>query len=167
MVQDIKVGDQLMGDDSTPRNVLSLARGREMMYDIIPNKGDKYTVNESHILSLKCSTNHSKKYRKGEIYDISVKDYLNLPKCFHGRGGPLLGFRVPIMFSKKDVDIDPYILGYWLGDGNSDNSAITTEEYEVVCYFKEYCEKINCYIIQGRDTDNFRGSLRYSIKVLY
>ena len=163
MVQDIKVGDQLMGDDSTPRNVLSLARGREMMYDIIPNKGDKYTVNESHILSLKCSTNHSKKYRKGEIYDISVKDYLNLPKCFHGRGGPLLGFRVPIMFSKKDVDIDPYILGYWLGDGNSDNSAITTEEYEVVCYFKEYCEKINCYIIQGRDTDNFRGSLRYSI----
>jgi superfamily II DNA or RNA helicase len=163
MVQDIKVGDQLMGDDSTPRNVLSLARGREMMYDIIPNKGDKYTVNESHILSLKCSTNHSKKYRKGEIYDISVKDYLNLPKCFHGPAGPLLGFRVPIMFPKKDVDIDPYILGYWLGDGNSDNSAITTEESEVVCYFKEYCEKINCYIIQGRDTDNFRGSLRYSI----
>ena len=54
MVQDIKVGDQLMGDDSTPRNVLSLARWREMMYDIIPNKGYKYTVNESHILSLKC-----------------------------------------------------------------------------------------------------------------
>ena len=163
MVQDIKVGDQLMGDDSTPRNVLSLARGREMMYDIIPNKGDKYTVNESHILSLKCSTNHSKKYRKGEIYDISVKDYLNLPKCFHGPGGPLLGFRVPIMFPKKDVDIDPYILGYWLGDGNSGNAGITSEEPEVVCYFKQYCEKINCDIIQGRDTINFRGTLRYSI----
>ena len=163
MVQDIKVGDQLMGDDSTPRNVLSLARGREMMYDIIPNKGDKYTVNESHILSLKCSTNHSKKYRKGEIYDISVKDYLNLPNCFHGRGGPLLGYRVPIIFSNKDIDIHPYILGYWLGDGNSDNAGITSEEPEVVCYFKEYCEKINCDIIQGRDTINFRGTLRYSI----
>ena len=163
MVQDIKVGDQLMGDDSTPRNVLSLARGREMMYDIIPNKGDKYTVNESHILSLKCSTNHSKKYRKGEIYDISVKDYLNLPKCFHGRGGPLLGFRVPIMFHKKDVDIDPYILGYWLGDGNSGNAGITSEEYEVVCYFKEYCEKINCDIIQNKDSITTRHSLHYSI----
>lgn len=163
MVQDIKVGDQLMGDDSTPRNVLSLARGREMMYDIIPNKGDKYTVNESHILSLKCSTNHSKKYRKGEIYDISVKDYLNLPKCFHGPGGPLLGFRVPIMFPKKDVDIDPYILGYWLGDGNSGNAGITSEEYEVVCYFKEYCEKINCDIIQNKDSITTRHSLHYSI----
>ena len=163
MVQDIKVGDQLMGDDSTPRNVLSLARGREMMYDIIPNKGDKYTVNESHILSLKCSTNHSKKYRKGEIYDISVKDYLNLPKCFHGPAGPLLGFRVPIMFSKKDVYIDPYILGYWLGDGNSDNAGITSEEYEVVCYFKEYCEKINCDIIQNKDSITTKHSLHYSI----
>ena len=163
MVQDIKVGDQLMGDDSTPRNVLSLARGREMMYDIIPNKGDKYTVNESHILSLKCSTNHSKKYRKGEIYDISVKDYLNLPKCFHGPAGPLLGFRVPIMFPKKDVDIDPYILGYWLGDGNSGNAGITSEEYEVVCYFKEYCEKINCDIIQNKDSITTRHSLHYSI----
>ena len=30
MVQDIQVGDQLMGDNSTPRNVLSLARGRDI-----------------------------------------------------------------------------------------------------------------------------------------
>ena len=163
MVQDIKVGDQLMGDDSTPRNVLSLARGREMMYDIIPNKGDKYTVNESHILSLKCSTNHSKKYRKGEIYDISVKDYLNLPKCFHGRGGPLLGFRVGLDFPYKKIVIDPYILGYWLGDGNSGNAGITSEEPEVVCYFKQYCEKINCDITQNKDSITTRHSLHYSI----
>ena len=163
MVQDIKVGDQLMGDDSTPRNVLSLARGREMMYDIIPNKGDKYTVNESHILSLKCSTNHSKKYRKEEIYDISVKDYLNLPKCFHGPAGPLLGYRVPIIFPKKDIIIDPYISGYWLGDGNTGNAGITSEEPEVVCYFKEYCEKINCDITQNKDSITTRHSLHYSI----
>ena len=33
-VEDIIIGDLLMGDDSTPRQVLSLARGREMMYKI-------------------------------------------------------------------------------------------------------------------------------------
>lgn len=143
MVQDIKVGDQLMGDDSTPRNVLSLARGREMMYDIIPNKGDKYTVNESHILSLKCSTNHSKKYRKGEIYDISVKDYLNLPKCFHGRGGPLLGFRVGLDFPYKKVDIEPYFLGCWLGDGSVRNLGITNIDEPIINYCYEYSRKLN------------------------
>jgi hypothetical protein len=55
LVQDIQVNDLLMGDDSTPRTVTSLARGRDKMYDIIPVKGEKYTVNEEHILCLKVS----------------------------------------------------------------------------------------------------------------
>uniref|UniRef100_A0A6C0KTR6 DOD-type homing endonuclease domain-containing protein n=1 Tax=viral metagenome TaxID=1070528 RepID=A0A6C0KTR6_9ZZZZ len=55
MVQDIQIGDLLMGDDSTPRTVTSLARGKDKMYNIIPVKGDKYTVNEEHILCLKAS----------------------------------------------------------------------------------------------------------------
>ncbi|KAJ1513380.1 hypothetical protein HMI54_003032 [Coelomomyces lativittatus] len=53
MVQDIKENDLLMGDDSTPRRVLSLASGKDEMYDIIPTKGEKYTVNSAHILCLK------------------------------------------------------------------------------------------------------------------
>lgn len=57
LVENIKVGDVLMGDDSTPRNVLSLARGREQMYKISSDKGDEYICNESHILSLKYLTN--------------------------------------------------------------------------------------------------------------
>ena len=52
-VQDIQKGELLMGDDSTPRKVLSLARGQDLMYDIIPVKGEKYTVNQAHILCLK------------------------------------------------------------------------------------------------------------------
>lgn len=52
MVQNIRAGDLLMGDDSSPRKVISLARGREMMYKIKQNIGDDYVVNESHILSL-------------------------------------------------------------------------------------------------------------------
>jgi superfamily II DNA or RNA helicase len=58
-VQDIEVGDQIMGDDSTPRNVLSLSRGQEQMYRIVPRKGDPFTANESHILSLKIMSNRT------------------------------------------------------------------------------------------------------------
>ncbi|EIC9656856.1 hypothetical protein LAU82_004559, partial [Salmonella enterica subsp. enterica serovar Enteritidis] len=39
-VEDVIVGDVLMGPDSTPRNVLSLGRGREMMYEVKPRKGE-------------------------------------------------------------------------------------------------------------------------------
>ena len=52
-VQDIIVGDELMGPDSKPRKVLSLCRGREQMYWVRQNRGMDYRVNENHILSLK------------------------------------------------------------------------------------------------------------------
>jgi hypothetical protein len=134
LVQDIIIGDKLMGDDSTPRNVMSLARGRETMYKVHETKGDGYIVNESHILSLKYGTNMNKKLTKGTIVDISVEDYLNLPKTYHGRAGPLYGYRVPIIFPKKEIKFDPYLLGMWLGDGNSRGTMITTQEAVVIKY---------------------------------
>jgi len=162
MVQDIKVGDQIMGDDSTPRNVLSLARGREMMYEVIPTKGESYTVNESHILSLKCSCQKSR-YPKGSLVDMSVKEYLALPPSYHGKAGPLLGYRVPVIFPEKEVDIEPYALGYWLGDGTSREPAITTIEEPVINYFKEYCDRLNQTLVQGHDTIHSKGSMQYRL----
>ena len=58
MVQDIKAGEQIMGDDSTARNVLSLARGREELFKVdhvLHN--ESYIVNKSHILTLKSGIN--------------------------------------------------------------------------------------------------------------
>lgn len=51
--KDVIVGDWLMGDDSMPRIVMSTCRGRDQMFKIVPKKGDSYTVNQPHILTLK------------------------------------------------------------------------------------------------------------------
>ena len=141
-VENIKVGEKLMGDDSKPRTVLSLARGREMMYEIKPTKGDSYTVNESHILSLRCSFTKGK-YKKNQIVDICVKDYLKLPKDI--KKNMLKGYKVPVEFPEKEVLMDPYVLGYWLGDGHSNAPAITTEDEPVVEYFRHYCDELGHY----------------------
>lgn len=140
MVQDIVVGDQIMGDDSGPRNILSTCSGRETMYKVLSKKGEGYIVNESHILSLKCSTNTNKNIKKGSVIDISVLDYINLPKSYHGRGGVYLGYRVPITFSEKPTELDPYLFGYWLGDGASKGTLISTQESGVLKYI------LNCFI---------------------
>ncbi len=79
-VQNVVKGDILMGDDSTPRNVLSSVSGTETMYKIThADTGECYTVNESHILSLKfCYKNkihdcYKKKFFKLNWYNVNSK----------------------------------------------------------------------------------------------
>ena len=138
MVQDIKHGDVLMGDDSTPRNILSLARGRETMYRVCSKTHEGYVVNESHILSLKCcspntntNTNTNLNLKKDDILDISVADFLKLPNHYHEKDGPLVGYRVPVEFplQKEPLPVDPYLLGLWLGDGYSYTPGDLFHEY--------------------------------------
>ena len=202
LVQDVIVGDKLMGDDSTPRVVQQLFRGHSDMYEIIPVKGEKFTVNGDHILVLKSSNcfgisrrsdykgnkdkdtkdkkikfkanwveysnndkvliNKSKtvstkkeaediiieakKYKNAvnmnDIIEMSVKQYINLPQSIR----VLLSVYRPDMvnFEEKEVTLDPYFLGYWLGDGNSYDPAFTTGDFEVVEYIEEYCKQIGC-----------------------
>ena len=129
-VENIIPGDKVMGIDSTSRNVLDIAGGREIMYEIIPCRGESFTVNESHILSLK-------KVGTEKIINISIKDFLKKDKTF--RKTHYL-YRVPIEFNPKYVSIDPYYLGLWLGDGDKTNVRITTKDNEIINYLEKYAQ---------------------------
>ncbi len=137
-VEDIVVGDVLMGDDSTPRKVLSLARGREMMYWVRQNKGVDYRVNESHILSLKRSRTEYK-HKNGDILDIELKEFLQKSKKFKSN---YKGYRVAVEFEEKTTTIEPYFLGLWLGAGNSNSAQITNTDEEVKNYLYEYGDRL-------------------------
>ena len=52
-IKDIKVGDRVMGDDGTPRNVLATMKGRSEMFRVRQTSAEDYFVNDAHILSLK------------------------------------------------------------------------------------------------------------------
>jgi hypothetical protein len=106
LVQDIKVNDIILGDDCSPRHILSLSRGREMMYNIyyinmFENKN--YVVNKSHVLSLIVvnppvnNQNLIKELREkipiykleiledliiGSFIDIELIEYMNLIKTY-------------------------------------------------------------------------------------
>jgi hypothetical protein len=72
--------------------------------------------------------------------------------------------------------IDPYVLGYWLGDGMSYSASITTMDYEVVEYFNaagyqcvpvkgsSKCEKATMYDVYKHGVDN--GSLHGELREL-
>lgn len=149
-VEDIVVGDELMGDDSTPRKVLSLARGREEMYWVRQNKGIDYRVNKSHILSLKRSRNEGK-HKHGDILNIEVSEYLEKSTKFKSN---YKGYSVAVDFPEKKTNIEPYFLGLWLGDGTSSNVEIATQDSEIVNYLGKYADKlsllVNAHFVDGK-----------------
>ncbi len=132
-VEDVTIGDLLMGPDSTPRKVLSIARGREEMFRVIPSKGDPYIVNRSHILSLVMTGNKGavSGYYSGETVNISVREYLSMNVTFKHCAK---GWRTGVDFPETGdtLPIPPYILGIWLGDGFSDHPAICSADQEVI-----------------------------------
>ena len=189
-VQDVKVGDKLMGDDSTERNVLGLARGIEPMYEIKLSDGDSFTCNESHILCLKYnvkpSIRNNKNSNRFEVnwfdnkeikmksksfnyknndkercfneanilleekllkqesdFNISVKDFLTLSKYLQRNS---LSYKVGIEFNERNIQLDPYILGLWLGDGHSSSARITNQDATILKYLNENLIKYDCFL---------------------
>lgn len=147
-VQDVRVGEKLMGPDSLPRTVVSICRGQEMMYRVVPTKGMPYTVNESHILSLKITGMDCKvvspigRHSQGDVVNISVKDYLQSSKTFRHVAK---GWRAAVDFptGENNSVITPYILGVWLGDGTSRSASISNVDPEVLAEWARYADSIN------------------------
>jgi DNA-directed RNA polymerase beta' subunit len=52
-VEEIKVGDVVIGDDGLPRTVLDTLTGRSPLYKIKQSRGEDYVVSCEHILTLK------------------------------------------------------------------------------------------------------------------
>lgn len=67
---DIRPGDILLGDDSKPRHILNTVTGVEEMFEIRQQFGDSYTVNRSHILSLRNRVT-------GQVEDIPIQEFLD------------------------------------------------------------------------------------------
>jgi thymidine kinase len=70
-VQDIKVGDLIMGDDYNPRKIMSINSGNGKLYNVFQTYGDNYIVNDQHII---CYVN---KMFTSEILMTSASELFN------------------------------------------------------------------------------------------
>lgn len=138
-VEDVKVGDKLMGDDGTPREVLRLYNGVDTMYKITLSNGDYQIVNSTHPVY----------YRK---YNWNKKEYINClntaPEllykdvskgCYIHKASVLDN----VSYEHKKLPIDPYWLGLWLGDGDKTRMSVANEDPEVIEWLEEYCKTNN------------------------
>jgi len=152
-VEDINNGDKLMGDDSTPRTVMGVTTGVDRMYTVSHFQGISYRVNEPHILSLKRSRNGkglNPTTHHGDVIDIPLNEYISKSPKFQNN---FKGYKVGVEFKECDLNIDPYFMGIWLGDGSSSNVTITTKDAELVNYLKEYATKLHLTLRENHPKD--------------
>jgi hypothetical protein len=107
-VEDVQIGDQVMGPDSTPRNVTSLSRGTAPLHKVKTRTMD-YTVTGNHILALR-------RYSHKQIdFEMTVDEFYKQTDWFKSKS---MMYRTPgVDFQEQPTEISPYYLGLWLGDG--------------------------------------------------
>ena len=118
---EITVGDELMGPDSLPRRVVSVCSGIGEMYEVRPVKGEVWTCNDVHVLTLV----HTE---TGATVDVPLNEWLGWSKyrkhC-HKLFKPTCG----VNFAPPNaLSVDPYFIGIWIGDGAKNLSGVTVHK---------------------------------------
>jgi len=109
---------------------------------IMRNVSRSVPTKEEAIEILSHAQQNAKSVKKDEIVKMTVHQYLALPKSIK----ELLSVYRPdfVQFESKAVDLDPYFLGVWLGDGNLHDTAYTNADIEVVQEMEKICADNGC-----------------------
>ncbi len=110
--ENIVQGDQLMGDDGKPRNVLSTTSGEEQMYEIEalrPRHGLVWRCNGPHILVLKIYKGHWRAGSSAVTVEATAEEVFNNPDKYKKYRLVRLkgGYELP----ERQVPDDPYQFG--------------------------------------------------------
>lgn len=91
-----------------------------------------------------------------DTIDISVKEYLKIPRNVQKR---LYGFRIrkEISWEKRNTCLDPYILGFWLGDSNKDGTGFSSMDQKVINKWFEWASENKAEIIH---TEQYNYSIQ-------
>jgi len=156
-VENIKIGDRLLGPDGVVKNVLSTNVGNGPLFRIDPIKGDSWVCNDVHVLTLRnCST--------GKVIDISLDEWQKSSKNFKNLHKLFTVGVDNFIKPPTELPIDPYFLGVWFGDGTKHIRQVGDKEYlndvsisntdqEVIGSIYSYAEKWNMRVREKIDGD--------------
>lgn len=138
-IEDIVVNDYVMGLDGNPKRVVKTITGKSNLYNIKQKKAVDYITTENHYLYLeqRCK---SKAYKDDGIHYVTPLEF-NKKDIYRKR--TTYGVRASVLnFKEKDINIDPYYLGLWLGDGNKVSTCIYNTDSVIRDWLKDLAKKL-------------------------
>ncbi|MFN7491974.1 MAG: LAGLIDADG family homing endonuclease [Cyclobacteriaceae bacterium] len=142
LISSLQIGDLLMGEDSSPRKIISLKSVIASTYEVKPVRGMPYITDSQQALILQKSIylvnkeghkvkKYFPKYRHFPnrilvtVQNVLVKNSTSLFKCFFLH-------KAKLIFPHTPVNIDPYFIGLWLGDGTRHLTSITSMDEPII-----------------------------------
>ena len=152
-IENVAMGDHVMGPDSLPRLVTSIHYGIDQMYNIVPSNGDIQSVNSNHDIY------HAFldwKFRSEELKTLTPEEYISVSPAFKSRSKLI---KTGVDYPTSELTIDPYWLGLWLGDGAHDKTEVISEDDEIIKYCLDYSLRLGCtsYIYAKDDRNNTKS----------
>lgn len=152
LLKNIQDGDVVFDENGNPCNVI---KAKEILYnrpcykitfsdgsEIIASNTHDWVVEDKSYRKNISRNPHTKK-NKLKVTTKYIHDNLMIERS---DGKKETNFSIPVCkpvkFSKKDLLLDPYFLGLWLGDGDSNNAVISKPDEEIITYLMEYASSV-------------------------
>jgi hypothetical protein len=144
-VEDVKVGERLMGPGASRPLVISTVRGEGPLYRVSQCKGESYVVNDAHLLYVWDGRRGQKRYRT-----IRADEFVQQHGAFkhHAKG-----VKASLWFERSEVPLPPRLLGLWLGDGTRSTTTIHNPDPEIIEAIAADAESIGCTITVRNDEE--------------
>ena len=127
-IKDIKVGDYVMGTENKAVRVTAIKQGKDRLFDVICGKKQKlFTCNSMHLIEQHYGVNNSKA-RWVHSSEIKKNGFVRFSSVDN---------------KVKNLKIDPYFFGLWLGNGFSREAVVVCNEndYQTINWLKDYGEQ--------------------------
>ena len=161
-IEDIIIGDFVLGIDGKPKEVMRTCTGIDDLYLVKQKKGFDYIVNSKHKLYFESRPRVNN--MPDEIKLITAKEYNDLSSYYKRT---TYGLRNnAIEYSQDKIDIDPYLLGLWLGDGFSASTTICVNESkdpEISSFLNKFSKSNGFYIRKSPSTTYKTGKTKYAV----
>lgn len=158
-MREIKVGDEVFGDDGKLHNVVGVfPQGRKKVYEVVFQDGSSTRCCDEHLWTYQLPQDRQKgKYRTSSLREMMDK---GIYKDFKNRRVPqyYIPMVKPIDFEKKECIIDPWLLGTLLGDGSFKNTSPTFSNTE-----EDIINRVGIILKSMNMKLSYRGGCEYAI----
>lgn len=152
IIDNVNIGDKIFGANGELTTIISKEEfNDQMQYEIEFQDGRKVYCGKGHLWTV---------IYRGKELTLELKDIISGGYKFNRKNGyPEYKYRVqlnkPVNTWKEELEIDPYYLGLWLGDGSKHDTSITSNDIEIGNYIKEYSSNLglNTTVLSKNSTD--------------